>query len=100
MKGTRNVTAAQTASGEVAQGVRSFFFLVTRVCAFFSKRRFVNLFSLLDRTTLLTLSTRKRTIANDRGSFHAFSEREFLSIHYLGFKSFNNYSKLLNYMSK
>lgn len=26
MKGTRNVTAAQTASGEAAQGARSFFF--------------------------------------------------------------------------
>lgn len=35
MKGTRNVTAAQTASGEVAQGVRSFFFIVARVYAFF-----------------------------------------------------------------
>lgn len=36
MKGTRNVTAAQTASGEAAQGARSFFsFLVTRVRTFF-----------------------------------------------------------------
>jgi len=35
MKGTRNVTAAQTASGEVAQGVR-FFFIIARVYAFFS----------------------------------------------------------------
>lgn len=32
MKGTRNVTAAQTASGEVAQGVRSFF--SSYVCLF------------------------------------------------------------------
>lgn len=54
MKGTRNVTAAQTASGEAVQDARSFFLsLFTRVRAFFSMHagvRLKNLFFLLDKS--------------------------------------------------
>lgn len=90
MKGTRNVTAAQTASGEVAQGVRSFFSTYACLYIFLDACRFENLFSLSDNNTRCNVFDTK--IFAIMLVIYVFNEYRFLSPRILA----SNFSITLN----